>query len=108
MKTREGFVTNSSSSSFVIALNGNGSEKTIKTKDELDGYYIEQYGSDGDTITDLIEDSNWIKENYERDLRHIERGKQLYFGSVSTDGDMYEDIERLVNALGAEIEWNGD
>ena len=103
MKIRNGFVSNSSSSSFVVAV-GQESEvtftvtadltrfadDTIVTLQQLEEYIVERYGwRDMDTLQAILEDSSYVKKIYEGAKAAIETGKRVLFGSFSSDG--YDD-----------------
>lgn len=91
MKTRSGFVSNSSSSSFIVAVKDLGEvsvqvtmrgslneyvDQEITTVEALTTYFIEEYGY---TADELIED-----ENYQAAKRAIlHEGKVVLIGSVS-------------------------
>lgn len=107
MKTRNDFVTNSSSSSYVIAYKsfpefdeetiakypflknyGNLIEKVLftegeettagkvfKTKEEWDKYFIDMYGwRNADTIEKVLEDDKCLADNYNKVIKHLEKG----------------------------------
>ena len=121
MKTRFGFVTNSSSSSFIIGLkkdeNGNYSEDTIKaliafaeqtledvTEDkitdvkELEKRYLEEYYYD--SLEELQEEEEEIYEDFLKAKEAIENGSTIYFGSVADDCyDVFGVYEDLFNHL---------
>ena len=89
MKTRNGFVSNSSSSSFIVALNSNSDGKVtlqvevdlsrygkrIDSADELKHYFEDQYGS--------IE--GYILDQYAKCKKAIDAGKTLLIGSFSDE-----------------------
>jgi len=104
MKIRCGFVSNSSSSSFVVAI-GDKSEVTltikadlsrfadvtISTIEELDEYIIDEWGwSKANTIDAIIADSQYAKRVYEGAREAIEGGKRVLFGRLSSDGEALE------------------
>lgn len=95
MKIRSGFVSNSSSSSFVISADdqdtteitirvdiSNFISKRIKTKEELLEYMIDEYGHK--TEESILSDS-YCGDIYSKSLQEIDKGKVVCFGSVSND-----------------------
>jgi len=107
MKIRSGFVSNSSSSSFIIASDKptftirmevdiqKYSTAVVKTKNELDDYYVEYHGWGGrNTIEQILEDDSYVKEQYDNALKQIEIGKTVYFGSC--DDNSYDPVESML------------
>lgn len=96
MKKRNGFVSNSSSSSFIIAGNID-TEIEVKmsvnvtrfcddyctTKEELDHYFTHNWGCD----LNYIEEEKWFKEQYENCLAAIKEGKTIFFCEASSDSE---------------------
>ena len=104
MKVRMGFVSNSSSSSFVVAV-GQESEvvltikadlsafadSTITTVEDLEEYIIEEYGwRDMNTLDKIFADSHYAQRVYNEAKVAIESGKRVLFGSFSSDGEALE------------------
>jgi hypothetical protein len=94
-KIRLGFVSNSSSSSFIIAGKETPRmtidvdisslvEYTISNKDELDEYFVDEYSYE--TIDEIKEDS-WVESQYKKCLRELKEGKTIYAGETSSDDD---------------------
>ena len=100
-KIRLGFVSNSSSSSFIIA----SKEKpnmTIKTtinldnfidyiitnKKDLDKYFLEEVGYN--SIDEMISKSEWYKDIYQECLKELDKGETIYMGEVSNNGENEE------------------
>ena len=111
MKTRQGFVSNSSSSSFIVAAKDSkvkieieidledyckgyyGSDVTIfKTRESLTAYYLSNYyvGS----IEKLSESDPIGFKDYQRCLTEIESGKTVYVGSASSESD--DGVEQMI------------
>ena len=119
MKIRLGHVTNSSSSSYVVAIRHfpvTGLENTypfigkivgnlkkllekedgIDTPEGLAAYYLKEFGSKGKDLAYVLEDYSAEKEYAER-LELIENKHTLYFLSLDWDED--GDIQSLLNML---------
>lgn len=102
MKNRSGFVSNSSSSSFILA-NKTGNTKgimeidisdlidnTIKTIKELNEYYIYAHcwGEEYNTLEKMFECEKYLKEEYDKCVKKINEGYTLFVGEVgSEDGE---------------------
>jgi hypothetical protein len=99
MKTRHGFVSNSSSSSFVMGVPKGAptkiqvtltidladfAEHKLHTVAELDGHYIREYGHDD---TNLAE-----SDEYNAARAQIEKGNEVWFGSFSSESDRPEEV----------------
>ena len=93
MKTRIGFVSNSSSTSFIVAVKKSGkitlnlevdledfSEDVISTIDELDKKFNDEY------VDEELEEE-WIKERYNKCEQLINDGKIIIWGSFCDDSD---------------------
>jgi len=104
MKVRAGFVSNSSSSSFVVAVGQETevtltvkadlarlADRTIKTVEDLNQYMLDEWGWGGLNTLDLIlADSEYAKQIYDGAKAAIESGKRVLFGSFSSDGEPLE------------------
>ena len=95
MKIRSGFVSNSSSSSFIIAGNAdhlkNGSlnvqvkmkvliDQIINDKAQLVAHFEYNYGKD------WREEGDWLVERYDAAITELQAGNTIAIGSVSSDG----------------------
>jgi hypothetical protein len=102
MKIRNGFVSNSSSSSFIISsfespkmtitIDLSAMSEKIENKNQLDDYYLEEY--EYETIEEFLkEESGGLAEEYERVLSELNEGCTIYAGYVSNDsGDTLENL----------------
>lgn len=122
MMIRLGFVSNSSSSSFIISTNKtdesvkveidlvdfietlgeygeSGLTKIVKTKQELDEYYVDVYGwSECNTLEKIFNDEEWIRIEYEKSLKEIESGKVVIFGEIDySKSDMMNFLKKCKN-----------
>ena len=109
MKIRSGFVSNSSSSSFIIT--GKGEAKinievdvtefgqVLKTKEDLDTYYIED--CELENIEELKAYSNYSFTNYTEALKAINAGETVIICEVSNEDEdlmslyLYDNINEL-------------
>ena len=103
MKTRNGFVSNSSSSSFLVASEKDAdeivmsltlsvnmkdlTEETIDTKEALIKYYGECWGY---TTEQEILSDNSISDEYKRCTKALKEGKKIHIVVVSSDGGPLE------------------
>ena len=109
MKIRHGFVSNSSSSSFIISSKTPNVKckiiveidlsdlvnESVCTKEKLDEYIVEHWGwGDCDTIEKVLEDSSWLKETYDKAIECINNGEIIHFGEMGN-----EDYDVLSNFL---------
>ena len=113
MKLRQAFVSNSSSSSFILATDPKNAkkkiritiecdaheliDKTITNKKELEEWYLEEYGYD--TLEEMFEDS-YGREEYNQALKQLEMGKVILIGDCSNES--YEIVSRVVFDNGLE------
>jgi hypothetical protein len=117
MKRRDGFVSNSSSSSFIIALKNNngGLSKDIEEKllewakneliekstmvstiEGLDNYLLKTYYGDSGTIDELLEEYPSLRKHYEESIKLINEGYSIVLRKISNNHndehlDMYLD-----------------
>lgn len=129
-KIRYGFVSNSSSSSFILPVDGNSKEititiplneltkmfsndyydetsirRTIETESDLRSYIIDNY-LDSSCLTDenlffkQLEDDDYVGEMYYSTLDMINKGKVVVIGSVSYHE---EGLSKMLKKLGAKI-----
>lgn len=94
MKIRNGFVSNSSSSSFIIVADSKKKlkitltievdfnkfvDKVFNKKEDFIKYLKEDYGLEEDEIME--------RKRYVKALKAIEKGETIYIGQVASDND---------------------
>lgn len=105
MKIRNGFVSNSSSSSFVVAVDGetrvkltidvdlSKHGKVLRTIEELDALYLKEWAYGHDSIDSWLndEEDSWAHAQYNQAKKAIENGKIVISGWFHDDrGDPIE------------------
>jgi hypothetical protein len=109
MKTRQGFVSNSSSTSFGVSHDpkqglrvtidlSNYVDRSFQTEAELNAYFMEKEGYDSiQEFLDDMSESPWALRNYESSLKAIREGKTVSILSVDRDSyGLLSDITRGV------------
>ncbi len=134
MKLRTDFVTNSSSSSFVVAykeLDSNFKEnklhnaiiemiikndsccetdvaKIISNKKELDDFYVDLYGYQNETIRDIISRYKDVHEEYKKCLHYIDGGYKIMVKSIGYGDYTMEELMRLLADTSSDFILIGD
>ena len=103
MKIRKGFVSNSSSSSYIIATNNSKitltfqldleefADKIFDDEESLHNYFLEEYGwSETPTFESLIEKDEEVREKYEKCVKAFAAGKKVFMCTLSSDGELIE------------------
>ena len=116
-KIRTGFVSNSSSSSFILAITKERANETITipiditscvdeqltTKKELDKWFHGNYiVSEDETIEQFLEEesgSGYGDYDYPAMVKAIESGKVILVGSGSSEGDSAADLAIYYGAI---------
>jgi len=120
MKIRIGFVSNSSSSSFILPIKDvddkitiefsfedikkfinysseSGIDIIITNEHELESYIIDTYGYNGETLTYTLEyNGEWLQLKYNEMLNYINNGRHLLVGYIDhNDQTKMEIISRF-------------
>jgi hypothetical protein len=125
MKVRSGFVSNSSSSSFILPFKSDNDKVTLEfsisdirdmldrsglsevyilqTEDDVKKYIVGRYGWGNKTFEDLISDidDTWIADNYNKIMSDINDGKFIMTGSID-NGEYLANL--LIKQLGGEVD----
>jgi len=124
MKVRIGFVSNSSSSSFILPFNKD-EEFTIKltvddlkeainqsedsrvyaivtTENGLKEYLVEEYGSRNQSFDDLTKEDGWVLGKYRELMEILDKGKCVMFGSIDQND---QSIQSLIERVGGKVQY---
>ncbi|HON82721.1 MAG TPA: hypothetical protein PLI22_01120 [Caldisericia bacterium] len=98
MKIRTGFVSNSSSSSFILEVDKDIKDMKVKMEigvdlkdlqdrlitsvDKLEEYFIDYYGSN---FKENYRDESYIMKKYKKMKSTLDRGKNIFIGEVSNE-----------------------
>jgi hypothetical protein len=116
MKTRQSFVSNSSSSSFVLAVEPEVKEITAKIVVKLDDlcddkkaitsikgfekYLLEESGEE--SLEVMLKDRDWWKKIYDAGIKALESGKVLRTGYVTNESSNPANLELFIYDSGLE------
>jgi len=97
-KFRNGWVSNSSSSSFIISAKEEVNlkvmvemdlskciDQTLKTKADVEKFILARHGWGDTPLKEVLEEGDYITDSYESMLESIERGDNVYILSGSSD-----------------------
>ncbi len=123
MKSRHGFVSNSSSSSFIIStmakkpVDVHATHSTtmdglikhvIDTEQRLAEVFVEEYDwGENLSLADLFEKQPYLKESYDKCALALRSGQQIMWGHVDTDDfDNPIEVEIFNEGLGKTLKGN--
>ena len=100
MRIRGGFVSNSSSSSFVLASDKPLDEltmtftfkllptveSTLRTEDEVHKYAFERWSWGGKALGEIFREEPSAKVTYEKMIQAVREGKSIFVGGCSNEG----------------------
>ena len=123
MKIRKGFVSNSSSSSFILPVNGDSDKFTITitlddlkrmmssgeshirgpltTIEEIGMHIAVNYGWRGQSLENLLEEDEYAAEKYDELLAIINSGKSVLVGNIDNDDSA---LATMIKHAGGKIE----
>ena len=105
MKIRTGFVSNSSSSSFIVATKGDTPlvaelrievnlkpmiHSSISTIEELEEYIKDEHGYEYENLKQLLENDDYVRRIYDKAKPLVENGYTIHLGSASDEEDAEE------------------
>ncbi len=109
MRIRRGFVSNSSSSSFVLSTDltkdlkinitleidlNHYAECVAKTEDEVREYIAEEWCWGGSQLDDILATNESLREIYDASIAAVKAGKIVVFGEVGNESG--DELSRLL------------
>lgn len=110
MKTRQGFVSNSSSSSFIVAAQGEKNTKlSINIEIDLQAYADKVIETQEDLLDFFLSDLDWEEEELETDEQFQEAQQAIKEGMIILAGNFedYSDdtVENFLCKYGLSSQW---